>query len=64
MRMTNKEKINLAMKLIHEVIDDTQTEGFSDKSERNKKIQGVLRTFGEDFKLKLRPLVSWIQESD
>jgi hypothetical protein len=62
--MTNKEKVNLAMKLINEVIDDTQTEEFKNKSERNEKIQGALRTFGNDFKLKLKPLISWINDSD
>lgn len=47
--LTIKQKAELVAKLTTEIIEETKRESFTSKSEKNKKIAGLMKTFGKEY---------------
>lgn len=60
-----KEKAQLVAQLTKEIVEETRNDDFTNKSEKNEKISGLMRTFGEEYYINYaNQLNTFIQQTD
>jgi hypothetical protein len=52
--MNIEEKSQLILKLVEEIVEESQSDEFRNKSTDHEKISGIMRTFGNDYVMRLR----------
>ena len=63
--LTLKQKAELVEKLTIEIINESTNDSFRNKSEKNKKIGGIIRVFGKDHYINYaNQLNNFIQQTD
>lgn len=62
--LTIKQKADLIQTLTTEIIKESQSDNFKNKSDNNKRISGIFNTFAINFNSNARSVVNFLKESD